>query len=92
MKANILDYEKFNFIEGEVNLYFEGTFVGKTKLLNQNSDTLSISMGRDPSLKIERKHVKTFSKKQTFGSNRQDDFTYEITLKILKIRKLKFWL
>jgi hypothetical protein len=89
LKANILDYEKFNFIEGEVNLYFEGTFVGKTKLLNQNSDTLSISMGRDPSLKIERKQVKTFSKKQTFGSNRQDDFTYEITLKNSKNQEVK---
>jgi hypothetical protein len=89
LKANIMDYEKFNFLDGEANVFFEGTLVGKTKLQAKSSDTLTISLGRDPSIKIERKQVKSFTKKQTLGSNRNDEFEYEINIKNTKSQELK---
>ena len=46
--AKATGWEDFSLLPGEANIFFEGTFVGKT-FIDPNSikDTLSISLGRD---------------------------------------------
>ena len=89
LTAQIVDWEQFNFIEGDANLYFEGTFLGKSSLDLSNKDTLNLSLGRDESVKIERKQVKKFSKKQVLGQNIQSQFVYEISLRNTKNQDIK---
>ena len=89
LTAQIVDWEQFNFIEGEANLYFEGTFLGKSTLDLSNKDTLNLSLGRDESIKIERKQVKKYSKKQVLGQNVQSQFVYEISLRNTKNQDIK---
>lgn len=69
--ARIPDWEKYNLLAGEANLYIENTFVGKSAIdIAQLSDTLSISLGRDKNVIVKREKVKETSQKQLLGSNR----------------------
>jgi len=53
--ANIIEWEKYNLLEGEANVFFEGTYVGKTLLdTRYASDTLEISLGRDKQVSVNR--------------------------------------
>ena len=89
LTAQIVDWEQFNFIDGEANLYFEGTFLGKSVMDLSNKDTLNISLGRDQSVKIERKQSKKYSKKQALGSNVQSQFVYDISLRNTKSQDIR---
>ncbi len=89
LTAQIIDWEQFNFIDGEANLYFEGTFLGKSVLDLSNKDTLNISLGRDQSIKLERKQSKKYSKKQALGSNVQSQFVYNISLRNTKNQDIR---
>ena len=63
LTAYITDWEQYNLIEGEANLYFEGTYLGKTLLkTNSTDDTLKISLGRDKNVVVKRTKLKEFSK------------------------------
>ncbi|MCD6067883.1 MAG: hypothetical protein K0S33_2709 [Bacteroidetes bacterium] len=69
--ARIPDWEKYNLLEGDANLYIENTFVGKSTLdISQMKDTLSISLGRDKNVVIKREKIKETTQKQLLGSNR----------------------
>ncbi len=82
LTAKVINWEEFNLLDGEANLFFEGTFLGKTVLLpRQVEDTLSISLGRDKSIKITRKPLKDYTKKQFIGGKKTETRTWEITVR-----------
>lgn len=70
LTALMLDWEQYNLLEGQANVFFEGTFVGSTILDTRFlKDTLEISLGRDKSVKVERKKSKEFNKHTVFGND-----------------------
>jgi hypothetical protein len=88
--AQMVGWDKFNLLEGEANLFFEGTFVGQT-ILNPKAfnDTLDISLGRDKSVSIERSKIDDFSKRKTLGSNKIDSRGFKIKIRNQKDQVLK---
>jgi hypothetical protein len=81
LTAKVLNWQEFDLQSGETNLYYEGTFLGKTYLdLSAVGDTLSLSLGKDNSIRVSRKLLKEFSSKKFIGSNRTDSREYEITV------------
>lgn len=80
--AKITDWDQYNFLAGEANLYFEGAYVGRS-ILNAQSlqDTLSISLGRDKSIVINREKKDELSKKRFIGSNITESRTYTIDIR-----------
>lgn len=82
LMARITDWNQYNLLEGEANLYFEKGFVGRT-ILNANalSDTLEVSLGRDRSVVIEREKIDEFSKKRTLGANKIESRGIKITVR-----------
>ena len=89
LSAGITGWEAFNLMDGNANLYFEGTFVGSTYLDTQNaSDTMTISLGRDKAISINREKVKDFSATQMLSSQRKDTRTWEITVRNNKSQKV----
>ncbi len=82
LTAKITDWGELNLLEGESNLFFEGTYLGKA-LINPKTagDTLSISLGRDKNIVVKRTSIKEFSKKQFLGSNKIDYRTFEISIR-----------
>ncbi len=89
LSAGITGWEAFNLMDGQANLYFEGTYVGSTYLDTKNaSDTMSISLGRDKAISINREKVKDFSATQMLSSQRKDTRTWEITVRNNKAQKI----
>ena len=80
--AEIVDYSKYNLLNGEANIIFEGMYVGKTNInTNQTSDTLSLSMGRDKKISIKREKVVDKSGTKFLSSKKEQTFTYDITVR-----------
>ncbi|MEI6123249.1 MAG: DUF4139 domain-containing protein [Bacteroidota bacterium] len=80
--ACINDWEELNLVEGNANIYLDGTYVGQS-YLNPNaiSDTLQISLGRDSRIQVDRVKMKDYSSKQLIGSKRKATYVYEISVK-----------
>jgi hypothetical protein len=79
LTAKIINWQDYDLQSGEANLYFEGTYLGKTYVdLSTVGDTLSLSLGKDNSVSISRKLVKEYSSKKLLGSNRSENKQYEM--------------
>jgi len=82
LTAQIRDWEKYSFLEGEANVFFEDTYVGKTILdIHAAGDTLSISLGRDKKVSVNREKVKAYTSKQLIGSKKEDTRSWRITVR-----------
>lgn len=87
--ANISDWEKYNLLEGEANLFFEETYVGKTLLdIRYTTDTLKISLGRDKNVSVKREKAKNFTTKQFIGSKKEETRAWSINVKNNKNQKI----
>ncbi|MBS1946212.1 MAG: mucoidy inhibitor MuiA family protein [Bacteroidetes bacterium] len=85
LTAQILNWKEYDLQSGEANLYFEGTYLGKTYIdLESTVDTLTLSMGKDNGVKVSRKLVSQYSSKKFIGSNRTDSRQYEINIQNVK--------
>lgn len=82
LTAKIDGFNDINLISGEANIFFEGTFLGKTLLDLQNeSDTLTFSLGVDKNVVIKREKQKEFNEKQFIGSYQRDNRSFLIDIK-----------
>jgi len=80
--AKITGWDKYNLLNGEVNLFFEGTYVGKSYLDTRTTrDTLDISLGRDKNIVITRTKQNEFSSSAFVGLNKKEIFSYEISVR-----------
>ena len=87
--ARILDWEKYNLLEGEANIFFEDTFTGKTLLdVRYMSDTLSISLGKDKSVSIKRELQKQYTTRQFLGSKKEETRSWIISVKNNKLQDI----
>jgi hypothetical protein len=80
--ANISDWEKYKLLEGEANLFFEGTYTGKSVLdVRFIKDTLSLSLGRDKNVSVTREKIKDVKTKQFIGTKQEDIRAWEIAVR-----------
>jgi uncharacterized protein (TIGR02231 family) len=82
LTARIISWQDYDLQSGEVSLYYEGTYLGKTYIdLASTADTLSLSLGKDNGIKVSRKILKEYSSKKFIGANRTDSRQYEISIR-----------
>lgn len=82
LTAKIIDWQELNLLPGDANLFFEGTFLGKSLLDVTNAgDTLNLSLGKDKGVVVKRTLLKDYSSKKFIGSNRTDTRQYEIVVR-----------
>lgn len=82
LTAKLLHWDEHNFLEGEASLFFEGKYIGKSILDTRNtSDTLTLSLGRDGNVVVNREKKKDYSSRNFVGSNQKITFTYEISIR-----------
>ncbi len=80
--SSIADWEKYNLLEGEANIFFENTFVGKTVLdVRYASDTLDISLGRDKAVSVNREKITDFTSKKFVGTRKEESRAWKLTVK-----------
>jgi hypothetical protein len=86
LTARITDWNKYNFLSGEANLFFEGTFIGKSLIdTHVAADTLNLSLGVDKNIVVTRTLQKELNEKQgILGSNKKETRDW---LTVVKNRK-----
>jgi hypothetical protein len=82
LAAQVTGWEKLNLLSGESNIYFDGTYIGKSYIdVNSTKDTLSFSFGKDSKVIVERTKVKDKSSKKVIGSRQKYEVTWEIRIR-----------
>ncbi|MBL0742278.1 DUF4139 domain-containing protein [Chryseolinea lacunae] len=82
LTAKILDWDQYNFLDGEASLFFEGKYIGKSILDTRNtSDTLTVSLGRDNNVLVKREKKKEYSSRQFIGANQKVVMAYELSIR-----------
>jgi len=80
--AQVSNWEQYNLLEGEANIFFEDTYIGKTLLdVRYANDTLDISLGRDKQVMVARKEVDNFTSKQFIGNKKQERKAWKTTIR-----------
>lgn len=83
--ARATGWEDLNLLPGEANIFFEGTFVGKTYIDPNNiNDTLSISLGRDKRIVVKRQQLKDLTTRKAIGINIREQQSWEISVRNTK--------
>lgn len=82
LTARFKDWEKLNLLPGEANVYFNGSFAGKTTIdpytINKE---MTVSLGVDDAITITRKQDRNFKSKSFTGNNRILNRTYNLEIK-----------
>ncbi|MEW7291996.1 DUF4139 domain-containing protein [Aquimarina sp. 2304DJ70-9] len=82
LTAKLGNWEQFNLLAGEANIYFEGSYAGKTNIDPlATTDSLTISLGIDPNIVVQREQLDDFKSKSFTGSNRIINRGYKISIK-----------
>jgi uncharacterized protein (TIGR02231 family) len=82
LAAQVTGWEKLNLLSGESNIYFDGTYIGKSYIdVNSTKDTLSFSFGKDAKVIVERTKMKDKSSNKVFGSRQKYEVTWEIRMR-----------
>jgi Domain of unknown function (DUF4139)/N-terminal domain of unknown function (DUF4140) len=82
LTALVTNWDELQLVSGEAALYYEGTYMGKTRLNPDNTnDTLRISLGIDKGIVVQRTKLKEFAKKQFWGDKQSDERAYEIAIR-----------
>ena len=79
--AESTQWKNHNLLEGEATIYFDNSYVGKT-VLNpyQTSDTLSLSMGQNKAIRVQRTKVNESTSRKLIASNQVQTLTWLITV------------
>ncbi|UOB17438.1 mucoidy inhibitor MuiA family protein [Abyssalbus ytuae] len=80
--AEISNWENFDLLPGEANIYFDGSYAGKTFIDPLKVEKkLKVSLGADPNIIVSRRQLNNFKDKNFTGSLTIINKTYELVLK-----------
>tara|TARA_A100000171_G_scaffold52026_1_gene68645 strand:+ start:8198 stop:10390 length:2193 start_codon:yes stop_codon:yes gene_type:complete len=82
LTASTDSWEKYDILAGDANIYFKGTYAGKT-FINPSitTDTLEISLGIDPALVVKRIESNNYKSKSFLGTNKMVTHNFNILVK-----------
>jgi uncharacterized protein (TIGR02231 family) len=88
--AKATGWEELSLLPGEANIFFEGTFTGKSFIDPNNiKDTLSLSLGRDKRIVVKREKLKELASRKLIGTNQKESFAWEISIRNTKTEAVK---
>ena len=88
--AKATGWEEYSLLPGEANIFFEGTFVGKTFIDPNNiKDTLLLSLGRDKRIVVKREKLKDLTSRKLIGTTQKENYTWEISIRNVKAEVIK---
>ncbi|MGQ7868093.1 mucoidy inhibitor MuiA family protein [Sunxiuqinia sp. sy24] len=87
--ANFTNWEKYSLLEGEANIFFEDTYIGKSLIdVRFATDTLQISLGKDKNVNVSRENQKDYTTRQFIGSKKEEIKSWHITVKNNKSQEI----
>lgn len=85
LTAKVGGWEEYNLLSGPANLFFEGSYLGNTRLdVQQTTDTLELSLGRDKGIIVSREKDEQFKDKQFIGNKVTQNIGWKIELRNTK--------
>lgn len=80
--AKLSNWESLNLLPAIANIYYDGTYVGKTNINpNVMNDTLSLALGTDRNIIVTRKKIDEQVDEKTFTNNVEKSMEFEIIVK-----------
>lgn len=88
--AQITDLDELNIIPGDATIFHDGAYLGTT-YLNPSimSDTMNLSLGKDPKVLLKRTLLKKESKQKIIGDKIVKTYAYKIEIKNHKNKSTK---
>ena len=88
--ANITNLDNLKLVPAQANIFFDGSYVGET-FINPGvmDDTLSLSLGKDPNLIVERKFLMKKYKEKIIGNEVSKASEYVLRVKNNKAENIK---
>jgi uncharacterized protein (TIGR02231 family) len=87
--SKIAGWEEFLVLPGEASIFFENAFVGRTFVDPvQTQDTLTVSMGIDRGVSVERIRMAEFSRRSITGRRTTETVAWEIRVRNNKNRSV----
>ena len=78
----ITDWEKYNLLAGESNIYFSNTFTGKGFINTAElTDTLPVSLGADNNITVKRERRTDYTSQKLIGANRVETMSFLISVR-----------
>ena len=83
--AEIRNWSKLNLLDGLASVHYNGTFFGQTYLSAASTeDKIQLTLGSDPAVQVKREQVKEYTANKTLGSNKEQTYAYQTTVKNTK--------
>lgn len=80
--AHIGGWEQYKLLSGEVNIFYENSFVGKTILDTRSlTDTLQVSLGRDKGIRVTREKEIEKNSSRFLSSKTEETRSWNTTLR-----------
>ena len=80
--ADLKDFSQYPLLKGSAYVYLENVYQGECEISPDfAADTMSISVGRDKDIAINRQEVKELTSKKIIGSTIKVQKCFEITIK-----------
>lgn len=80
--AQIVDWDQLKLLSGEFNIFYEGTYIGKSFLdVQQTVDTLEIDLGRDKQVIVSRELDEEQYQKIKHGNYMREDVSFKLTVR-----------
>ena len=89
--GQVVGWEDLDLMPGPMNIYYDKSFIGMAQLDTRNlSDTLNLSLGRDPKVLVKRTKLKELTKKQFMQGKKNMTTAYRIMIKNNRNRAIDF--
>jgi len=80
--GKVADWNQINFLAETAKVFFRGAYVGETTLdTRAYTDTLEVSLGRDPQVQLTRTKREDFESPISGGSRERTKLAYELNVK-----------
>ena len=79
--AQLLDWEDLDLLPSKANLFYEGSYIGETRINPTANDKLYISLGNDRNVKIKRTKNKEKSREKVFSNRKNTTISYDLFVK-----------
>ena len=87
--AQLVDWEELDLLPSKANLYYEGSYIGETRINPTANDTLFISLGNDRNVRIKRVKDKEKSRDKVFSNRKSTTISYDLLIKNMGTRTHK---
>ena len=79
--AQLVDWEELDLLPSKANLYYEGSYIGESRINPTANDTLYISLGNDRNVRVKRVKDKEKSRDKVFSNRKSTTVSYDLLVK-----------